>query len=73
MENMSCLCKSHQLLTAAEVASILKVSKSFVYQLMQQGRLRTVIINRAKRVRSTDLISFIDASLSPSPDFSLDR
>lgn len=72
MENEQIDRKAHALLKAVDVANILNVSKSFAYQLMGQGKLRTVRINGARRVRMSDLFSFIEASLSPPPDLSVD-
>jgi excisionase family DNA binding protein len=54
-----------RLLRAVEVAEILSISRAFAYQLMQQGKIRTVIIDRARRVRPEDLRTFIEKNLSP--------
>ena len=54
-----------RLLTANEVASLLSISRAFAYQLMQQGKIRTVCIEGARRVRPEDLRQFIQASLRP--------
>ena len=58
-----------RLLTAVEVASVLNISRAFAYQLMQRGKIRTVYIEGARRVRSSDLRLFIETSLQPQ-DFS---
>jgi len=47
-------------LTASEVASILKISKSKVYQLIRVGKIPSVKIDRTARVRLRDLNKFID-------------
>ena len=47
------------LLTAAEVAYRLHLSRSCTYDLMQSGALPTVHINGCRRVRPCDLESFI--------------
>ena len=52
-----------RLLTAVEVASVLNISRAFAYQLMQHGKIRTVCIEGARRVRPEDLRSFIEKSL----------
>jgi len=55
-----------RLLRAVEVAQILNISRAFAYRLMQQGKIRTVAIDRARRVRPEDLRSFIEENiLSP--------
>jgi len=48
-----------RLLTATEVARILKISKSNVYQLIQRNEIHTIRINRSVRVRQDDLEDFI--------------
>ena len=55
------------LLRAPEVARILNVSRAFAYRLMQQGKIRTVVIAKTRRVRPADLRDFINQSLSPAP------
>ena len=54
-----------RLLTAVEVASVLNISRAFAYQLMQRGKIRTVYIEGARRVRPSDLRLFIETSLQP--------
>ena len=54
-----------RLLRATEVAQILNVSRAFAYRLMQQGKIRTVVIAKTRRVRPTDLKEFIEKSLVP--------
>ena len=54
-----------RLLTAVEVASVLNISRAFAYQLMQRGKIRTVCIEGARRVRREDLSKFIEESLYP--------
>ena len=54
-----------RLLKATEVAEILSISRAFAYQLMKQGKIRTVVIKGARRVRPEDLKIFIDTSLFP--------
>jgi excisionase family DNA binding protein len=52
------------LLTLADVACLLRVSKSKVYQERKAGRLRTVRFGRAVRVRPQDVKKYIDAARS---------
>jgi len=54
-----------QLLNATEIAHILNISRAMAYRLMQLGKIRTVSIGTAKRVRRTDLRTFIESNLSP--------
>ena len=61
-----------RLLTAVEVASVLNISRAFAYQLMQRGKIRTVCIEGARRVRPEDLRSFIENSLQPQGLFDND-
>jgi len=48
-----------KLLKAEDVATILNVSRSFAYQLMQTGQLHTVRLGHAVRVHPTELERFI--------------
>lgn len=52
-----------RLLTAVEVAKVLNISRAFAYQLMRQGKIRTVFIAGARRVRPADLSTFIESNL----------
>jgi len=54
-----------RLLKAVEVAEILNISRAFAYQLMKRGKIRTVTIEGARRVRPEDLNRFIEQSLEP--------
>ena len=56
---------SERLLKATEVAEILNVSRAFAYQLMKQGKIRTVSIENARRVRPQDLKTYIEAHITP--------
>jgi len=51
---------SDQLLKAIEVAKILNISRSLAYRLMQQGKIRTIRIGSARRVRLKDLQTYIE-------------
>jgi excisionase family DNA binding protein len=54
-----------RLLTAVEIARLLNISRAFAYQLMKRGKIRTVSMEGARRVRPEDLLQFIEASLEP--------
>jgi excisionase family DNA binding protein len=51
--------KQNAILTADEVAKILRISKSKVYRMMQVGELSSVKFGRTSRVRLEDLQNFI--------------
>ena len=50
---------TYRLLKAEEVATILNVSRSFAYQLMKSGQLRTVRLGHSVRVHPADLEKYI--------------
>ena len=52
------------LLKADDVARVLNISRSFAFQLMQRGDIRTVKIGRSVRVRPADLENFIVSNCS---------
>ena len=54
-----------RLLKAGEVAEILNISKAFAYHLIRQGKLRSVAIEGARRVRRVDLEAYIEENLTP--------
>ena len=64
MEN-TLLLNSEQLLKATDIAYILNISRAMAYRLMQLGKISTVSIGTAKRVRPKDLRIFIENNLSP--------
>ena len=49
-------------LTVKQVASLLKLSKSKVYELVSQGKLTSLRIDGAVRVLESDLLAFLEAS-----------
>ena len=49
-----------RLLTAAEVASILSVPKSWVYEQARSGRLPTVCLGRYKRFREEAIREWVE-------------
>jgi len=64
MENIV-LRDGEQLLNATDIAHILNISRAMAYRLMQLGKIRTVSIGTAKRVRRKDLRTYIENNLSP--------
>ncbi len=56
-----------KLLKAPEVAVILNCSKAFVYKLIKQRTLPSVQIGYTVRVRSEDLMSFIENNMQGVP------
>jgi len=56
-----------RLLKAPEVALILNCSKAYIYQLIKREELPSVQIGYAVRVRSEDLMSFIEENMKGNP------
>jgi excisionase family DNA binding protein len=52
-----------RMLRASEVAEILTVSKAYVYLLIARGQLPCLRLGNAKRVRQTDLETFISRNI----------
>ena len=48
-----------KLIKVEEVAQRLGISKSFAYQLMRTGQIRTVHLGRSRRVERRDLEEFV--------------
>ena len=67
MENIA-LRETEQLLNATDIAHILNISRAMAYRLMQLGKIRTVSIGTARRVRRIDLRTFIENNLSPTSE-----
>ena len=65
-DKINSIFSENKLLRATEVAQILNVSRAFAYRLMQQGKIRTVAIDKSRRVRPADLWDFIEQNLVPS-------
>ena len=65
-EKMTHVGVGERLLKGVDVAEFLNVSKAFAYRLMQQGKIRTVVIEGARRVRPEDLRDFIESRLVPA-------
>lgn len=59
------------LLTVADVAEMLQVSKPTVHRMKATGRLRAVRFGRSLRFRPDDVAALIDAATeAPDPDAS---
>jgi excisionase family DNA binding protein len=66
--------EGNRLLKAVEVASLLNISRSFAYQLLQSGVIPVVRIGKACRVRPQDLEAYIIQNIhsdvdGPQPHF----
>lgn len=48
------------LITVPEAARRLAISRSYLYQYLQRGRLPSVRIGRARRIRVADLEAFVE-------------
>lgn len=51
-----------RLLTVAEVASVMRVSRMTVYRLIRRGQLKAIRVGRNYRVREEDLRAYLEAS-----------
>ena len=51
-----------QLLTASEVAHMLRVSTMTIYRLLRAGELRAVRIGRSYRFRESDILAYLAGS-----------
>lgn len=61
--NQNQLSDQTQLLKVEDIASILNISRSFAYQLVQTGQIPVVRLGKACRVRPQDLADYIDRNL----------
>ena len=50
-----------RLLTVAEVASLMRVSRMTVYRLIRRGQLKAIRVGRNYRVREDDLNEYLEA------------
>lgn len=50
------------LMTVAEVASVMRVSRMTVYRLIKRGQLKAIRVGRNYRVREDDLTSYLESS-----------
>jgi excisionase family DNA binding protein len=49
-----------RLLTVAEVALVMRVSRMTVYRLIRRGQLKAIRVGRNYRVRENDLNSYLE-------------
>ena len=54
-----------RLLTVAEVATALQVSRMTVYRLIRRGQLKAIRVGRNYRVREDDLNQYLESSSVP--------
>jgi excisionase family DNA binding protein len=50
-----------RLLTVAEVASLMRVSRMTVYRLIRRGQLKAIRVGRNYRVREDDLNGYLES------------
>ncbi len=50
-----------RLMTVAEVASVMRVSRMTVYRLIRRAQLKAIRVGRNYRVRSTDLDEYLES------------
>jgi len=62
MESDATVVQTLRLLKPAEVAEVLRVSKSMVYRLIASGEIPSVIIGHSKRIDPNDLYKYVDGS-----------
>jgi excisionase family DNA binding protein len=53
-----------RLLKGNEVAALLRISRSYAYQLMRQGEIPTLRFGRSVRVRERDLNAYINQCMT---------
>lgn len=51
-----------RLLTVAEVAGVMRVSRMTVYRLIRRGQLKAIRVGRNYRVREEDLKAYLESS-----------
>lgn len=54
--------KLSRLLTVAEVATVMRVSRMTVYRLIRRGQLKAIRVGRNYRVREDDLSQYLESS-----------
>ena len=47
-------------LTVEETAELLKVGRTTIYDLVRDGQLGSIMIGRLRRIRYTDVITYLD-------------
>ncbi len=56
-----------RLLTVAEVATVMRVSRMTVYRLIRRGQLKAIRVGRNYRVREDDLNEYLEAQAVANP------
>ncbi|MGH3664708.1 MAG: helix-turn-helix domain-containing protein [Egibacteraceae bacterium] len=54
-----------RLWTVAEVAEHMRVSNMTIYRLIKAGELPAIRVGKNYRIRNTDLVAYLDASVTP--------
>jgi excisionase family DNA binding protein len=57
-----------RLLTVADVASVMRVSRMTVYRLIRRGSLKAIRVGRNYRVREEDLNLYLESSAVSAED-----
>lgn len=57
----------HDLLTAREVAEVMRVSTMTVYRLIKAGDLPAIRVGKHLRIRQRDVGAYLDARVVPVP------
>jgi excisionase family DNA binding protein len=52
------------LLTAKDIARLLKISNSHAYKLVSSGQLKAIKFNRTVRIRQEDLDAFLQSNMT---------
>ena len=71
LEKVSTIIENKCLLKASEVARILNISRSLVYNLIQTGKIPHIRINQSVRVRQDDLNTFIEGNRTDENTYSI--
>lgn len=58
--------RNERLLTPEDVASVLQIGRTRVYELLTYGKLRSVRIGKSRRIRRSDLDEFISSLVTES-------
>ena len=71
LEKVSTIYENERFLKANEVARILNISRSLVYNLIQTGKIPHIRINQSVRVRQDDLNKFIEGNRTDENTYSI--
>jgi len=70
-EQIDTVVETRQLLKATDVATILNISRSLAYRLLQRGKIPSIRINQSVRVDPGDLQQYIEKNRSENETFSI--